>query len=253
MSGHWKRNEESRYVYVSEIDAHTSIYDLLLETKVTINGQEDIASNIKLGDVIKFLDIRNKPTTIVVKFIGYSRFPSSCFTADCIVDTYKGKIKVCDLSVGDKILTPKGIYATIKCILVTEVKQIIQMMFHSNGLVITGYHPVKINKSWVFPINEECFEKEIRYVDYVYSIGLEEESSFIVNGITVIGLGHGISNDPVATHPYFGTDKVIEDILRLSPNGYCMIKQEQIMRDPETLLVSGIQNQKKKSVTNLFL
>jgi hypothetical protein len=114
------------------------------------------------------------------------------------------------------------------------------MMVHTNGLIITGYHPVKINKLWVFPVNIECFQNENLYVDYVYSIGLEKESSFIVNGITVIGLGHGITNNEVAYHPYFGTEEVIKDIFRLSPNGYRVIKKEQITRDPKTLLVNGI-------------
>jgi len=251
MSKYWARDTNSRYIYVSGIDAYSLVSDFLLDKELIINGKKDIASNIKLGDVIEFLDYRNKPMTISVKYIGFSRFPSSCFTGNCKVNTYKGEMQVADLSVGDKILTPKGIYATIKCILVTKIKEITPMMTHTGGLVITGYHPVKINKSWVFPINGECFTQELRYVDCVYSIGLEDDSSFIVNGLEVIGLGHGITDDPVATHPYFGTDKVIGDIFKLSPDGYCVIKQKQITRDPETLLVNGIQsNCKFESMQN---
>merc|ERR1712159_322499 len=49
-------------------------------------------------------------------------------------------------------------------------------------------------------------------VAYVYSFLFEGEATgyLSVGGTAVIGLGHGIRNDSVASHPFFGTARVID-------------------------------------------
>lgn len=237
-------NSNPNYILVSEDNQYTNVYDIKIKDTIIINGKNNIASNIKLDDNIEFYSNTNKKISLNVKYIGYSNFPSSCFSKDCIVDTYRGKVKVMDLCIGDKILTPLGLYSSIKCILVTKVNAHIEMMIHPNGLIITGYHPIKINNKWMFPIDINLFENKLMFIDYVYSIGLEDYCSFIVNEFEVIGLNHGIVNDSIASHTYFGTEKVIKDIFKLSPNGYCEIEPKQITRDPKTFLVNGIINNK---------
>ena len=228
------------YIYVSEIDKYSCIYNLKLMENIKINGDYNVASAIKLGDNIEFKNNINQIVLLTVKYKEYSKFPASCIDEDCLVYTDKGRMKVIDLYVGDKILTSTGLYSSIKYILVTKINNQMDMMIHPNGLIITEYHPVKINNNWCFPINIDIFEKKTIYIDNVYSIGLEDYSSFIVNDIEVIGLNHRIINDPIASHPYFGTEKVIQDILKLSSNGYCIIDPEQITRDSKTHLVNGI-------------
>ena len=114
------------------------------------------------------------------------------------------------------------------------------MLVHPQGLIITGYHPIKLNGKWVFPNTNENFKLEHINIESVYSIGLEFGTSFLVNGVDVIGIGHGITKDPVASHPYFGTNQVIQDIFELSSDGYCVIDIDQINRDPQTMLVNKI-------------
>ena len=51
-----------------------------------------------------------------------------------------------------------------------------------------------------------------RDVAYVYSFVFEDRATgyLSVGGTAVIGLGHGIRNDSVASHPFFGTVRVID-------------------------------------------
>jgi len=235
----------SKYVQVSEINAHSNVYDLELNEEIIINGEKNIAENIKLGDTIIFVKYssyykKNIELNLEVKYVGYSQFPSSCFLGNCKIQTMLGLVPVNTLRVGDLVITPEGRVFPIKCILETQINSHIDMMVHPDGLVITGYHPVKINNNWCFPIGSDLFEKQNIWVDSVYSIGLEDGISLHVNGIEVAGLGHQVQDDPVLTHPYFGSDLVIRDIFNLNPKGYCVIVPEQIIRNNITTLVCGI-------------
>jgi hypothetical protein len=234
-----------KYVYVSRIDKFSEVYDLELDYPVIINNEANIAKNIKLGDNISFFwysssQKKSMEKCFEVKFIGFSKFPSSCFSGNCLIKTILGMIPVSKLHIGDIVITPLKETSRIKCILETKINRQIDMMTHSDGLVITGFHPVKINNKWYFPNNLDIFEKKNIYIDSIYSIGLERGTSFIVNGIEVAGLGHGVLNDDVLSHPYFGSNLVIEDILRLAPNSHCVIEPEQIIRNNDTGLVCGI-------------
>ena len=51
-----------------------------------------------------------------------------------------------------------------------------------------------------------------RDVAYVYSFVFEDRATGYLSagGTAVIGLGHGIRNDSVASHPFFGTKRVVD-------------------------------------------
>lgn len=258
--------QNNKYILVSEEDAHSSVYDLKLDRTIIINGEEKLANNIKLGDNISFIEYsfyhrKNMEIKLQVNWVGYSRFASTCFSGDCEIQTIVGSVKIKDLKIGDLVVTPRGVICPINCIIKTILSEPLPMMIHPDGLIITEYHPIKLNgynlvktndstnptnpvesnnDKWIFPVDSDLFERKILSIDSVYSIGLENESSFMVNGIEVIGLGHGIIDDSVATHPYFGTNQVIKDIYLLNSSGYCEIIPEQILRDPITGLVNHI-------------
>ena len=62
----------------------------------------------------------------------------------------------------------------------------------------------------------------------------------IINGIECITLAHGIEGDPVASHPYFGSRAVADDILAMqSDNNGCVVLQAGscTQRDHHTGLV----------------
>lgn len=235
-----------RYITSSGTSSCSNVYDLKSDYPVIINGEQSTAINIKVGDDIDFLDYSHFHKKILqikykVKFVGYSQFPSNCFTGECLIQTINGFVHANTLCVGDIILSSEGIPCSIKCILETKINQYTNMLIHPNGLKITGYHPVKINGEWIFPNHSDSFEKQYIYVDSIYSIGLDQNgTSFDVDGIEVIGLGHNIIGHEILSHPYFGTNLIIDDIFKLAPDGYCVVVPEQTIRDEKTKLVCGI-------------
>ena len=233
------------YVNVSARNAASDVNELGLEDDITINGCLNKAKNIKLGDNISFLRYdsglrKYVEKTFEVKYVGFAKYSMSCFTGNCLIKTTSGNIPVNTLSVGDLVITPQGEIIPVKCILKTRINDHVDMMVYPDGLVITGFHPVKISDKWCFPSNSDLFEKQNIYVDSVYSIGLDNGISFLINGVEVVGLGHNVTDDEVLTHTYFGSDLVIKDIFELDPSGYCVIEPKQIIRSYDTGLICGI-------------
>jgi hypothetical protein len=233
---------KNKYVYISQLGEYSSVYDVLIGTKVIINDEETNIEDIKVGDKVEFNYHGEKTYFPEVKYVSFSPYPVTCVGPDCIVLTLMCQKKVSELVVGDFVMTPIG-FKEIKYILRTKIRNPIIMRRNSNGLQITEFHPVKINGRWIFPIHDKSFVSELVRIDYVYSFGIENSPSLCVNNTEIIGLNHGIKNDEVATHPYFGTNKVIDDIERLgtNDNGHCIIEQWQIKRDSKTGLICGIE------------
>ena len=64
---------------------------------------------------------------------------------------------------------------------------------------------------WSFPA-EVTMPVVDRDVAYVYSFVFEDRATGYLSagGTAVIGLGHGIRNDSVASHPFYGTKRVVD-------------------------------------------
>ena len=118
----------------------------------------------------------------------------------------------------------------IKCVWKTDVLNsemlLCTLPSPSSGLIITPYHPVVHNGSWTFPAS--IIEPVLTHCDSLYSFLVEDMSrsedgnvlehghrympSIEASGIECIALCHGIENDAVATHPFFGTSRVVENL-----------------------------------------
>jgi len=64
----------------------------------------------------------------------------------------------------------------------------------------------------------------------------------LVNGIECITLGHGIKNDPVASHSYFGSEQILKDLEKNSIDGVVTlrVKNSYLIKDSATGLVCGL-------------
>ena len=131
----------------------------------------------------------------------------------------------------------------------------------SEDLIITPWHPIRINDSWQFPscvegavmeeiecesvfsfLVIECESKSDCVESSVHTIGNNDDnnnmmrlqerntnttqnntqnmqvnkmmysSSMIINNIECITLAHNILDDNIASHPFFGTMKVVEEL-----------------------------------------
>jgi len=230
--------EEVKFIEFTEESWYSNIMCLDINEIVNINGENLPAQYIKPGCIVIF-NYHNKIMTYNIKYIQFSKYQATCFTGYCIVNTKNGKKRIDELKINDFVETASG-YKQIRCILCTNMKKIpFEIMRHTNGLEITKYHPIWNLEKWCFPIHDLNFKPVIVTVDYIYSIGLINDNNILINDVPVITLGHGIKNDPIAYHPYFGTELIINDIFKLSEDGYCTIEQENIIRD-ENGLICGI-------------
>ena len=125
----------------------------------------------------------------------YNRY-GGCIHGECLAVTNSGIKKIKDLKKGDIVKTHEG-FSEIKCIVMTEVREEIEMVKFENGLIITNYHPILMNDGWKFPVDVKMSEKI--FVDKYYNFVLEQGHSLLVNDVCCITLGHGLKG-PVLEH-----------------------------------------------------
>jgi hypothetical protein len=129
-------------------------------------------------------------------------------------------------------------YCKILCVVITIVNRPVDMTT-INDLIVTPYHPIKINDKWEFPI--DVGKSTLMFVDYVYNFIIESSNSIIVNNIPCVSLGHYI-DDPKCYHPFFGSNKCIIEIMNSIhyDSGLVTLTENSIVRDKETGLVVSI-------------
>jgi len=176
---------------------------------------------------------RNQPPNYSVPF---SSFASSSYSAptplpaapvqmDRYMDRYGGCLhpngrvllrdgtikQVKQLRQGD--ILPSG--ARVTCNVQLSVNTLLPMCRLPGGLLITPWHPVRMSgsESWRFPADLSVAEPV--YVKNVYNLVLDSQHAVLVDGVSCITLGHGITNDRVLAHAFFGTSAVLDFLSQL--------------------------------------
>lgn len=150
----------------------------------------------------------------------FSQPSGGCFSGECRIETKNGHKLIKDLKKGDLLKTENG-YNQLICIMKTvspnrKIK-LVELDSKLNGnskLIVTEWHPIKHQNSWKFPININ--KSNVHDIPFVYSFVVENSHTVYIEGWECITLGHGIENDPVASHDFWGTEKVI-DCLKSKP------------------------------------
>lgn len=163
----------------------------------------------------------------------YSNSNTPCFHGDCITVLESGKItKLKELKKGDRIITSNCKIGTIKCIVKTLIPSGKLPMIEINGLLVTEWHPIKINNIWCFPKTRG----NLKLVDckYIYSFLLEsnDEPIMKINGIDCVTLAHNLKGN-IVEHPYYGTNKIIDDLKKIDgfEDGLVILKNRLFIRD----------------------
>jgi len=179
-----------------------------------------------------------------------NRYSSVCFHELSHVLMANNSIKYAsNVTKGDVVQLGNGEIGIIECILQTiyiydyDKPPLIKI---NNDLSITPYHPIKINNEWIFPINMFESSNNIEYTT-LYNFILDTKSrkklaGIIIGGVECATLGHGIKNTDIISHPFFGTNNIIDNLKKSKTYdlGWVIITSENIIRDPTTNLVNQI-------------
>ena len=169
----------------------------------------------------------------------------SCFHGSCLVSMNDGSTKeLHTLRKGD--ITSTGV---IECIVRTKcLDNKMQYCQTDTGLLVTKYHPIKINNNYIFPV--DLYPCNIYDSEYMYSVTMEKDifnnrsSTIVINNIECVTLGHGILNDPIASHDFFGNENIIDCLkcCRLWESGLITFNSglELFERDLDTDKVNNI-------------
>jgi hypothetical protein len=166
---------------------------------------------------------------------------TGCFHGNCVVLLANGLTKlVKDIRKGDVLKTPDELKATVTyAIKILRKNKNASMVSFDNGLIVTPWHPVRINGKWAFP--HDIGHETVMECQEVYNFALDVGHIIIINGIECVTLGHNFKGD-VIEHPYFGTNKILDDLraIDFSNDGFIELLPNSTVRNSETGLVSGI-------------
>jgi len=193
-----------------------------------------------------------KPSFVGSRGYSYSYSMSSfhnvrnpCFAGDCEVLLQGSTVKlVRDIKKGDRVMTPTGATATVLCVVKTHCRnEKAELVVLEGGLKVTPYHPIRIDNKWCFPCDIAAPSPSVA-CPAVYSFVLESEHVLIINGVECVGMGHNFTDDAVVAHPYFGSQRVVEDLKTADPRGFeaglVELKQGAFVRDVKTGCVCGL-------------
>ena len=180
-----------------------------------------------------------------INMSSYIDRSAPCFHENCLISICREgvymEIPLYSLKEDDKLFSDNSTLSNIKFIVKTECLNGIHEFVKLDNLLITPYHPIYKNNEWIFPIdiNPNIIKIEC---SYIYSIALENGNKVYINKIPCITLGHNIKNDKIAEHPYFGTNKIIEDLEERSFKNSKIITLPVLpmLKNLETNLISSI-------------
>ena len=153
----------------------------------------------------------SQPATQPVSMASYNDYSGGCFGGNSDVHMANGKMKkVKDIKKGDVISGG----AMVMCVIKTKVTRGEKPMVQVNGLEITNWHPIILKGEWVFPVN--VFGSKITKIDTVYNFVLDKGHVMMINNIECCTLGHGFTENNVISHPYYGTNKIINDLKKMA-------------------------------------
>lgn len=128
----------------------------------------------------------------------------------------------------------------VKCVIYTPIDSAL-MSRHPKGLLITPYHPIVDNGVWTFPSSILPTKVHDDLGGY-YNFVLESGHIVTINGVEVCTLAHGLQDNAVIQHPYFGTDAVLKDLATIPgyDEGFMVLDKNAVKRNPDSQLVTSI-------------
>ena len=133
-----------------------------------------------------------------------------------LVKMHDGSYKMIEsVEKGDVVLGGFTVIVKVEFFLTSGVADLVQIQ---GGPSLTPWQPIFLEnkQKWEFPAN--LGKTWSTPCNQVYNFLLDKGHILCVNGHDCVTLGHNYTHDPVLIHPYFGTNKVVEDLEK--QNGY---------------------------------
>jgi Mg-chelatase subunit ChlD len=164
----------------------------------------------------------------VISMSAYNDPRGGCVDAYCTIAMFNGTSKLLkDVQKFDIIKSVdnnnKVVGAKVLCVVETMITSGYRDYVDVNGLLITPWHPIKYGlhgkaEEWIFP--GEYFSSYSYTSSSMITLVLENHHVMFINGVKCITLGHNFTYHPKLSHPYYGTSKVIENLMSNFPEGY---------------------------------
>lgn len=169
---------------------------------------------------------------------SYNNDDDPCMVGHAPVSTASGTIRVDQIRKGTVLANG----AIVQCVVKTYTDGIADLVdVGGTGTPwITPYHPIRQNDKWCFPGDVAPSIYPVP-CEALYSFVLDSSHVLTINGVECIGLGHGFK-EPVAVHPYLGTDAILNDLKTLPGynNGLVEFNSNGMRRGGEKNLIVGI-------------
>lgn len=177
-----------------------------------------------------------------------------CFHADSEVRMVDGSTKrLGDLRRGDRVATGCTVRpaATVRCLVSTPCPDGVAKLvaLPGSGLLATPWHPVRPapgsaeasaeDEPWVFPT--DLAPAMTVPCEFVCSFVLEGAEALQIEGWQCLAWGHGVQDDAVASHDFFGTEAVISSLSKLAGWRQGRVELQGLVRDPSTGLVCELR------------
>ncbi|TGJ79472.1 hypothetical protein E0Z10_g9297 [Xylaria hypoxylon] len=194
----------------------------------------------------------NKPRAVeapkIYSMAKYNCRDNPCFAATSPVLLATGnEVPVCTLRQGMSVQTPVG-PRRVRALLKTQSRSSAAMC-HVERLIVTPWHPVKIDKSgqseWVFPM--DVAKPTIGQLGSVYSVLLEpgdvDAHAIRIGGVWGVTLGHGIlSGSDARAHHFLGDyDAVSKELATLGSSEHGVYDSAGVKRNDRTGMVCGFE------------
>jgi len=173
-----------------------------------------------------------------------------CIGTSGVLMANKNTKEIQHIKKGDKVITcdpnnlNEQVISEVECLVFTESpdykESLSTVQNNTMSLSLTPYHPILNNEDrWIHPctLSPPLF----RACRGVYTLVVKNRYPVIVQGFVYATLGHNIQG-PVIGHPFFGTNKVINDLKRFNTftEGFVELKKANYIRsDGLVVEISG--------------
>ncbi|CAF1172373.1 unnamed protein product [Rotaria magnacalcarata] len=184
----------------------------------------------------------SQQTGATIDMTVFHNADGGCFHGGCLVRLMNGTTKLIkNVKPGDR-MAPHG--GMVNYVVKTKCQnKTAKMVIINNGLIITAWHPIRLDQQWIMPCSLVSGPTEIS-CEEVYNFALDQGHTVVVNDIECVTLGHGFKED-VVRHNYYGTQRVIDDLRQLdfeqNNSGIIEVTEEVLIRNKHSGLVTGLR------------